>query len=150
MVVRLWTAKPGEVTRVPAIRELTGYTLWSYATINPIAVVGKMMKQLPGCSDVFDRLMEEIPKGTMVLRMQADVFVPAIAARLLRVPAGGDPSGASFYPDEPLMQMNQELEEISTAPVPDSLFQIPEGYQEATASDLIKGLVARSQAAAKQ
>jgi hypothetical protein len=48
------------------------------------------------------------------------------------------------------MQMNQELEEISTAPVPDSLFQIPEGYQEATASDLIKGLVARSQAAAKQ
>jgi TonB family protein len=31
--------------------------------------------------------------------------------------------------------------------VPDSFFQIPEGYQEAPASDLIKGMLAKSQAA---
>jgi hypothetical protein len=46
--------------------------------------------------------------------------------------------------------MNQEVAELSTAPVPDSVFQIPEGYQEAPASELIKALLAKSQAAAKQ
>ena len=48
------------------------------------------------------------------------------------------------------MQMNQEVAELSTAPVPDSVFQIREGYQEAAASELIKGLRAKSQAAFKQ
>jgi hypothetical protein len=48
------------------------------------------------------------------------------------------------------MQMNQEVVELSPAPVPDSVFQIPEGYQEAPAGELIKGLLAKSQAAAKQ
>jgi hypothetical protein len=53
-------------------------------------------------------------------------------------------------PDAPFMQMNQEVVELSTTPVPDSVFQIPEGYQEAPASELIKGLLAKSQAAFKQ
>jgi hypothetical protein len=48
------------------------------------------------------------------------------------------------------MQMNQEVAELSAAPVPDSVFQIPEGYQEAPAADLIKTLLTKSQAAAKQ
>jgi hypothetical protein len=78
------------------------------------------------------------------------MFMPAMAAMLQRMPAGGNPSGASIDPNEPFMQMNQEVVEISSAPVPDSVFQIPEGYQEAPASDLIKGLLAKSQAAAKQ
>ncbi len=150
MVMQLWSAKPGEVMRVPAIRELTGYSLWSYATMNPAASMGKAMKQFPGFSDVFDPLMKEMMKGATVLRMHMDMFMPAMAAMLQRMPAGSHPSGASFDPNEPFMQMNQEVAELSTAPVPDSVFQIPEGYQEAPASDLIKGLLAKSQAAAKQ
>ena len=55
MLMRFWTAKPSEVMRVPAIRELTGYSLWSYATMNPAAAMGKMMKRFPG-SDAFEPL----------------------------------------------------------------------------------------------
>jgi hypothetical protein len=150
MVVQLWSAKPGEVMRVPSIRELTGYSLWSYATMNPAASMGKAMKQIPGFADIFEPLMKEMMKGATVLRVRMDMFMPAMAAMLQRMPAGGNPSGASIDPNEPFMQMNQEVVEISSAPVPDSVFQIPEGYQEAPASDLIKGLLAKSQAAAKQ
>ena len=150
MVIQLWSAKPGEAARVPAMRELTEYSLWSYATMNPTAFMGTAMKQLPGFSDLLEPLMKEIQKGTTVLRMHMDMFMPAMAAMLQRLPAGSNPLGANFNPDEPFTQMNQEVVEISTAAVPDSVFQIPEGYQEAPASDLIKGLLAKSQAAFKQ
>lgn len=150
MVVQLWSAKPGEVTRVPAIRELTGYTLWSYGTMDPTVFMGKMMKQMPGFSDVFEALMKEMQKGTTVLRVHMDMFMPAMAGMLGRMPAGSNPSSASFDPDEPFMQMNQEVVELSSAPVPDSVFQIPEGYREAAASEVIKSLFAKSQAAYKQ
>ena len=118
--------------------------------MNPTAFMDKMMKQLPGLGGAFAPLMEEMQKGATVLRVHMDMFMPAMAAMLQRMPAGGNPSGASIDPNEPFMQMNQEVAELSAAPVPDSVFQIPEGYQEAPASDLIKGLLAKSQAAAKQ
>jgi hypothetical protein len=86
--------------------------------------------------------MKEMMKGATVLRVHMDMFMPAMAAMMQRMPAAD--------PDAPFMQMNQEVVELSTTPVPDSVFQIPEGYQEAAASDLIKGLLAKSQAAAKQ
>jgi TonB family protein len=54
------------------------------------------------------------------------------------MPSGNSPLGANFDPDSPYMQMNQEAE-ISTASVPDSVFQIPEVYQEVAASELLKG-----------
>ena len=133
LVIHLWSAKPGEVMRVPAIRELTGYSLWSYATMNPAASMGKAMKQIPGFADIFEPLMKEMMKGATVLRVHMDMFMPVMAAMLQRMPAGSNPSGASIDPNEPFMQMNQEVVELSTAPVPDSVFQIPEGYQEAAA-----------------
>jgi hypothetical protein len=136
--------------RVPAIRELTGYSLWSYATTNPTAFMGKTMRQLPGFSDLLEPLMKEMQTGTTVLRTHMEMFMPAMAAMLQRMPAGSNPSGASFDPNEPFMQMNQEVAELSTAPVPDSVFQIPEGYQQAPASELIKGVLAKSRAAFKQ
>jgi hypothetical protein len=147
MVVHLWSAKPGEVTRVPAIRELTGYALWSFATMNPAAGMGKMMTQIPGFPSLSEALMKEMQKGATVLRMRMDMFMPAMAAMLQQLPAGSNPLGVGFDPDAPFMQMNQELVEISTEPVPDSVFAIPEGYHEAPAAELIKGQLAKSQAA---
>ncbi|MBZ5623509.1 MAG: hypothetical protein LAQ69_33025 [Acidobacteriia bacterium] len=149
MVLQFWTAKPGELMRVPAIRELNGYSFWSYATMNPAASIGKMMKQLPGFSDTFEAMMKEMQTGAL-LRVHVDMFMPAMAAMLQRMPAGSNESGANLDPDAPFVQINHEVSELSTTTVPDSLFQIPEGYQEAAASELIKGLIAKSQAAVKQ
>ena len=35
MVMQIWTAKPEEALRVRAIRELTGYNLWTSYFMNP-------------------------------------------------------------------------------------------------------------------
>jgi hypothetical protein len=150
MVMQLWTAKQSEVLRVPAIRELTGYTLYAYATTNPMASVEGMLKQLPGFSDAIESLTKEMQNGTPMLRMHIDQFMPAIAAMMRQMPAGANnPFGANFDADAPLMQMNEEAVELSSAPVLDSLFQIPAGYQEAPAADLIKSMFAKSTAAVK-
>jgi hypothetical protein len=149
IALQFWTAKPGELMRVPSIRELTAYSFWSYATMNPAASIGKMMKQLPGFSDTFEAMMKEMQQGTL-LRVHMDLFMPAMAAMLQRMPAGSNGSGEILDPDAPLMQVNHEVTEISTGPVPDSVFQIPEGYQEAATSELIKGLITKIHPAAKQ
>jgi hypothetical protein len=73
------------------------------------------------------------------------MFMPAMAAMLKQIPGG-----AAFDPDTPLMQMNQEAMELSTAPVPDSVFQIPESFQQADASDLMQDVFARSLALVKR
>jgi TonB family protein len=144
LVMQLWTARPGEVMRVPAIRELTGYSLFAYATMNPVANVEKALKQMPGFANVFDPLMQEMPATTAVLRVHMDLFMPAA---LQRMPPGSTSRGAGFDPTAPFLQMNQEVLEISSEPVPDSFFQIPEGYQEAPIADLLKGMAARIQTA---
>jgi hypothetical protein len=148
-VLQFWTAKPGEAERVPAISELTAYSRWSYANMNPATMIGKMMKQLPGFSDGIESMMKEKQNGPL-LRMHLDVFMPAMAGILQRMPAGSNGSGAKLDPEAPFMQMNREVSELSTAPVSDRVFQIPTGYQEVPASDLIKDLVAKIQAPTKQ
>jgi TonB family protein len=144
--MQLWTAKPGEVLRVPAIRELAGYSLWSYATMNPIAGVETLMEELPGAANAFAPLTKEM-RGAQMLRVHIDMFMPAIAAAFERLPAGSNPLGAGFDPNAPLLQIDQEAVELSSEPVSDSFFQVPEGYQEAAVSDLIKGMLAKSQTA---
>jgi TonB family protein len=146
MVMQLWTAKPGEVLRVPAIRELAGYSLWSYTTMNPVAGVETLMKPWPGFAAAFGPLMKEL-QGAHALRAHIDMFMPAITAALERLPAGSHPLGAGFDPNAPLIQMDEEVVELSSDPVPDSFFQIPEGYQEAPIADLLKGMAAKTQTA---
>ena len=147
MVMQFWSPKAGEAMRVPAIRELTGYSAWSYATMNPVASMSKYMNQLPGFAEAFGPLMKELQQGP-VLRTHMEMFMPAMVAMLQRMPAANNPFGAGFDANAPFVQMNQELAEFSTAPVPDSVFQIPDGYQEAAASAMIQGLLTKSQAAA--
>jgi hypothetical protein len=68
-------AKPGEVQRVPAIRELTGCSLWSWTTMNPVC----------GRHDETDArfrrhsrvLTTEMQKGTTVICTQMDMSMPA-------------------------------------------------------------------------
>lgn len=69
--------------------------MWSYATTNPVGFMGKIMRQLPGFADGFEPLMKEMQKGTTVLRMHIDMFMPVLAAMLKQMPAA-DPGCARW------------------------------------------------------
>ena len=148
MVMQIWTAKSGEAMRVPAIRELTGYNLWAFATMNPLSSMEKMLKQMPGMGDSMAQVMKDMQVNrTAVLRTRTSMFMPGMAAMIKQMPADKNPLGAGFDADTPLLEMNQELAEMSTASVPAKIFEIPEGYTSAPVGDIIKDMMRKYQPA---
>jgi hypothetical protein len=150
MVMQIWAAKSSEATRVPAIRELTAHSLESFANMNPMANLERVMKQLPGFGDSLEPFLKETQNGTVILRMHIDLFIPAMAAIMKQKAAADDGAGAALDEGAPFAQVNQELVELSTEPIPDSAFQIPEGYREVSSSELVQAVLAKTKAALQQ
>jgi hypothetical protein len=149
MVMQFWTAKAGEAMRVPAIREVTGYNLWAYATMNPLSAMEKMFKQMPGMADGLTQIIKDMQAAkTAVLRTHTAMYLPGLAAMMKQMPAGQNPFGTTFDADTAMMEVNQELAEMSTAPLPDQLFQVPEGYKSAPAGDIVKDMMSKYMPAA--
>jgi hypothetical protein len=151
MVMHIWTAKQSEVMKNAAIRELTGYNLYSYSVLNPLGMMEKMFQQMPGFGDAFGGLVKEMKSGgtPAVMRLQVEMFMPMIAAMMKQNPQAAAMFG-NFDGNSPLMTMTQNVSELSTATVPESVFQIPDGYQTAPPVDLIKAMFFKATAAAKK
>ncbi len=60
--------------------------------------MGKLMKQWPSLSNAFEPIRTEMQKGTTLLRIHVDTFMPAVVAMLQKLSAGSDPSGATIWP----------------------------------------------------
>jgi hypothetical protein len=151
MVMQLWTAKQSEVLRVPALRELTGYNLWAYTTMNPAGSIEKMFQQMPGMGDSFGKFIKEMQTAkAALLRSRTSMYMPAMAAMMKQLPPDKNPFGAGFDAETPLLEMTQELAELSSAPVPDAIFEIPADYKAAPASEMIQAMFEKQKAAARQ
>ena len=73
-----------------------------------------------------------------MLKTQSAAFAPGIVA-LLQAQGG---RGAAQVGDvnAPLAEVTFSLAELSTYPLPDAMFRVPEGYQEAALEELLKAL----------
>jgi hypothetical protein len=151
MVMHLWTAKAGEAARNPAIAELARYDFRSAGGMDPVSMMEKTFEQMPGVADTLSTIMNEMRSAgsPVILRMQVELYMPMVAALMARMATGGDGAGGGLDPNEPITGIKYELAEISTAPIPDSVFQIPGGYQAASASDILKDFVKERTAAVK-
>lgn len=130
--MRFWTAKASEIARKPAIREVAAYNLVSSGTMNPLAAVQRILRQMPGSGLVAEFGKELQTSGTMVLlRNQTKLFITMLAAP-------NNPAGGAADPETPVMQLDQELTEISTSALPDSIFQVPPEYRPAPAAEILR------------
>ncbi len=151
MVMHIWIAKTSEIMRVPAVRELAGYHLFTASTMNPAAAIQKAFMQMPGLGGAMAEMVKGLQSSTQViLRMQVEMFMPMVAAMMKQAPAGTDAPGTAIDADAPFMEMNQEAAEVSTASIADSVFQIPEGYKSVAVSEILKDINARTKVPAKQ
>ena len=148
LVMHIWNARKEEALRVPAIRELTGYQAWQRYVMNPTGMLDKMFAKLPGMSNTFTPMFEEMCKNpSVILRMRMEMYVPFLAAFAKRSAGQGQASAAD--PDAPAMSVTQEVAELSSAPVDASLFEVPKDYTVVSADEIIgKMLKARTAAAA--
>src|SRR5208283_3280385 len=93
-------------------------------------------------------MLEELYKNpSVILRMHIEMYMPFLAA-LAKQTAGQGQKATAIDPDAPLMEMNQEVAELSSAPVDASLFDIPKDYAAVPADDMVREMVKAQTAAA--
>lgn len=149
-VMQIWTAKPEEALRNPAIRELTGYNLWQKYILNPAGFLSKFAGKMPAMAETMRPMFEEIFKNqSVILRMHMEMYMPFLAALAKQMGGQGQAAVPAIDPNAPLMEMNQEVAELSSAPVDESLFEIPKDYTAAPAGGMIRDMLNAQSAAAQ-
>jgi hypothetical protein len=144
MVLHLWRASADDVARTPGLAELARYNTAVAGLADPSAdfsaSIHKMMAALPGIGgslDQFQRAIEDLTKQPgMQLRMQMEAFSPMMAG----LQAQGQAPAGGLDPAAPVLSMTNELVELSTAPIDDSVFQVPAGYREVELQEIVKDL----------
>jgi hypothetical protein len=84
--------------------------------------------------------------GSVSMRVHTEVTMPFLAVMAQQ----GVPLPPGLDPGAPLMQMNQELVELSTDPLDDALFQVPQDYLPASLEEILKGVAAAPAPVAQQ
>ena len=140
MVIQMWSAQPNETQRVPALQEFRNYTASASSGMNPTETIKQVLSGLPGLGDSLGAMVEEMSKkGAMSLRTHMEISMPILAVMSQQVPGQALPAGLD--PNAPLMQMNQEVVELSSGPLDDALFEVPSDYQRASLEEILQGAV---------
>jgi hypothetical protein len=142
MVMQIWTAKPEEAQRVPALLEFKNYTA-SASSLNPAETIKQLLGGMPGMGDSLAAMAAEMSKnGGLMLRTHTELFMPVLAMMSQQIPRQpGQAPLPVLDPNAPLMQLNQEVVELSTTPLDDALFQVPADYQAASLEEILKAAV---------
>ena len=140
MVMQVWTAKPEETQRVAALQEIKVYSASASSGSNPLELIQQILSGLPGMGDNLGAMMDEMIKnGGMSLRVHLEVSSPVLALMSQQLPGQALPAGLD--PNAPLMQMTQEVVELSTGSLEDALFEVPADYQQTSVEEVLKGAV---------
>jgi len=140
ITMQVWTAQPDEAQRVPALQEIKNYTTSASSNMNPVEMVKQILGAMPGMGDGLSAMMGEMTKNAGVtMRIHAEVSAPFLSLMSQQLPGQSLPAGLN--PNAPLMQMNQEVVELSTASLDDSIFQVPQDYEAASMEEILRGAI---------
>jgi len=151
LVMQFWTAKAGQEEKNPALKELLQRKLWDFETMSPAAMMQAMFREMPGMGEGMTKFIESMrTANTVVLRTSASMWMPAMIEMMKQLPADKNPFGDKFDATAPMFEFGNEASEISTEPIPDSVFQVPAGYKAAPVADVVKGIMDKMKASAQQ
>jgi hypothetical protein len=86
-------------------------------------------------------MLQEIFKNpSVILRTHMEIYMPFMVAVARQMAAPGQTLPA-IDPDAPLLEMNQEVAELSSAPIDAALFEIPKDYAAIPAGDMIHAMI---------
>jgi hypothetical protein len=131
-VTHIWFAAPAERARVPALWQLSGFEFWSKYFANPMEAMGKFM---PGGMAAMLADMRKDQSAILRLNMEAYMDMPSI-------PGGAAAAGLpTITPGSPMIKMTQEIVELSTSPLDDSLFRVPDDCAAEPFGDVFNGMM---------
>jgi TonB family protein len=139
MEMHEWLATAGELTRIPALNQIAGCSAGLGGSADPSAMIEKILGPLGGSNGLSDAVQKLAAlKGKLALSTQVEVFAPALVAMMQA--QGGAGAAPATDVNAPLGEISFELAELSTNPLPDTMFQVPAGYQEAPLEDLLQAI----------
>ncbi len=140
LTLQQWIASPAEIDRIPAIGEFAGYSARVQSRTNSYDVIRKVFSQFPGMAEKLRAPFEELMNrnGSLVLKMHVAAHAPAMTQLFQEMRSAGEALPDGFDPDAPLFELFMNLAEISTAAVPDAVFETPGDYQAAPMEELLK------------
>ena len=140
MILQTWTAKPEEVQRSQALQELKTYMASATSAMNPAEMVKQVGAIIPGFGDSLSGMISDMTKdGAVTLRTHMQILMPLMAIMARQMPfQPGQAGPPDVDPNAPLLQMNQELVELSSDPVDDAIFQIPADYKSVSLQEMLQ------------
>ncbi len=138
MVMEIWSAAPNEASRIPALSEMERFSSLTQTATNPTAMIQQLLGPYSGMAKGYEALAKELSDHpTLVLRTHVSIYVPALGQTAAALARTGRQVPA-FNPDGPLSEINQEVVELSTAPVDASAFQVPASYKPSTVGEILR------------
>jgi hypothetical protein len=143
IVVQIWTAKPAEALRNPAIRDLVAFKAWQKYFVNQADMMRKFAAMMPGAADSMASMFEQMQKDQAVpMRTHMDLYAPIFAALAGQLePQPGQAPAPAMDPASPLIQVDQQVVELSTTPLDAALFEVPKDYSAVPIDDMIKSMM---------
>ena len=125
MEIHTWLASPDELNRIPALRQYAATAQRALSVSAAGDAMEKLFDQLPGVADKMRLLTDEAARnaGSLTLKTQAALYIPK-----------GDPNA-------PMLTTTNDLAEISSDPIDDSVFAVPPDFQLAPPAELVKALL---------
>jgi hypothetical protein len=139
-VTHIWFASAVERLRVPGLWQLSGFELWFKYFANPLEALGKFMPG--GMAGMFADMRKD---QSAILRLSIETYMD-----MPPIPDAAIASGFTMpAPGSPLMKMTQEIVELSTSPLDDSLFRVPDDCIAEPFGDVLNGMMQTRMPAAK-
>jgi hypothetical protein len=132
MEMHCWVAQPEEIARVRGLDELVAYKIRQKGAADPTQALQKIFAQIPGFGEQLREPLSnlESANGSMLLKVRTAIYVPGLSQT---VPQAD--------PKAPMEEVQNDLVELSTAPIEDAVFSVPADFTRATMEDLIKILI---------
>src|SRR5581483_10431373 len=142
LIMQIWSPKPDDAQSAGALRELKHYTASAAVSMNPAEIIKQIAGGLPGFGDNLAAVVSQATaNGSVALRTDMEIVMPLLALMSRQLPQQPGQPLAGLDPNAPLMQLTQEIVELSTEPVDDALFTVPADYQPASLEEILDGMI---------
>lgn len=139
VVMHIWRANTEETASNPALSEFMRFSDRSKSFMSATDFLSNLAGPLQSLGQSAKTIQAELTKqNSPVLRIQMEETSPMLAALLPQAQGAGQPRPANFDPAAPLVSFNQEMVELSTTPVEDSVFQAPAGFTKVALDEILK------------
>jgi hypothetical protein len=147
IIANVWSPAQSEIERVPALAEWNKYKAASTAAVlGPLDGMQKVLSSVPGIGKTLSPMFEDLSKNSpLPLKLHLEVYAPFMAqlAPVLKAQGKLPPD---FDPNGPLAKVDSEAVVLSSAPIDDSVFQVPSDYHATPLADLMKSISPRPNA----